>query len=46
MLNNVLLPKTKGFSVCLETLRTSLDAGLVHNSTLVNTISMCQEAKV
>lgn len=29
-LSNVLLPKTRGFSVCLEALHNSLDAGMVH----------------
>jgi hypothetical protein len=32
VLTNVLLPKTKGFHTCLETLRDSLDAGLFYNS--------------
>ncbi|KAG7590173.1 Phospholipid/glycerol acyltransferase [Arabidopsis suecica] len=29
-LSNVLLPKTRGFGVCLEVLHNSLDAGMVH----------------
>lgn len=33
-LSNVLLPKTKGFSVCLDVLHNSLDAGMVHKFVL------------
>lgn len=29
ILKNVLLPKTKGFHACLETLANSLDAGII-----------------
>ncbi|KAL8145079.1 hypothetical protein AgCh_003330 [Apium graveolens] len=38
ILKNVLLPKTKGFHACLETLGNSLDAGIIFYSDIV----MCQ----
>lgn len=50
ILKNVLLPKTKGFHACLETLGNSLDAGIIsflrhimmHQMTVLNIIvNMC-----